>query len=139
MQKRTLRSILIAIVVAISLYQFFDGNENVEPVISESQPAETNTALALPEELSGAEEKPIEATLLPTESTPMAYLEEATGDFDFYVMALSWSPDYCASNGSNDPQQCSIGKKLDFVLHGLWPQYESGCASTLCKILNPPP
>ncbi|MBT3339105.1 MAG: ribonuclease [Anaerolineae bacterium] len=45
------------------------------------------------------------------------------------MMALSWSPDYCASNGSNDPQQCSIGKKLDFVLHGLWPQYESGYPS----------
>jgi ribonuclease T2 len=46
------------------------------------------------------------------------------GDFDFYVMSLSWSPDFCASN--DDPQQCSIGKKLAFVLHGLWPQYNRG-------------
>jgi ribonuclease T2 len=44
------------------------------------------------------------------------------GQFDFYVMALSWSPDYCATKG--DPQQC--GRQLGFVLHGLWPQYEKG-------------
>jgi ribonuclease T2 len=49
--------------------------------------------------------------------------------FDFYVLALSWSPDYCAANGSNDPQQCSLGKKLGFVLHGLWPQYNKGYPS----------
>jgi len=49
--------------------------------------------------------------------------------FDFYVLALSWSPDYCASNGNNDPQQCSLGKKLGFVLHGLWPQYNKGYPS----------
>ncbi len=47
--------------------------------------------------------------------------------FDFYVLALSWSPDFCADN--NDPQQCSLGKKLGFVLHGLWPQYNSGYPS----------
>jgi len=49
--------------------------------------------------------------------------------FDFFVLALSWSPDYCATNGSNDPQQCSLGKKLGFVLHGLWPQYQKGYPS----------
>jgi ribonuclease T2 len=48
------------------------------------------------------------------------------GDFDFYVMSLSWSPDYCAGSNVNDAQQCSIGKKLGFVLHGLWPQYNRG-------------
>jgi ribonuclease T2 len=44
------------------------------------------------------------------------------GKFDFYVLALSWSPDYCAVK--KDPQQC--GKPLGFVLHGLWPQYDRG-------------
>jgi ribonuclease T2 len=44
------------------------------------------------------------------------------GKFDFYVLALSWSPDYCSAK--NDPQQC--GKQLGFVLHGLWPQYNRG-------------
>ncbi|BAY34359.1 ribonuclease T2 [Nostoc carneum NIES-2107] len=48
------------------------------------------------------------------------------GQFDFYVLTLSWSPDYCANNGDRDPQQCKAGKKLGFVLHGLWPQYQKG-------------
>ncbi|MEH2089344.1 ribonuclease T2 family protein [Nostoc sp.] len=48
------------------------------------------------------------------------------GKFDFYVLTLSWSPDYCAKNGTRDPQQCGSGKKLGFVLHGLWPQYQAG-------------
>jgi ribonuclease T2 len=53
----------------------------------------------------------------------------STANFDFYVLSLSWSPDYCASNGNSDPQECSIGKKLAFVLHGLWPQYNKGYPS----------
>ncbi len=54
-------------------------------------------------------------------------------DFDFYVLALSWSPDYCAANGARDTQQCRPGKNLGLVLHGLWPQnnngYPSSCSS----------
>ncbi len=52
------------------------------------------------------------------------------GHFDFYVLALSWSPDYCAANGAGNPQQCSTGKRLGFVLHGLWPQYYKGYPSS---------
>ena len=63
-------------------------------------------------------------------SVPTAYPMKA---FDYFVLSLSWSPDYCAANGSQDPQQCAIGKKLGFVLHGLWPQnmvgYPSSCST----------
>jgi ribonuclease T2 len=45
--------------------------------------------------------------------------------FDFYVLSLSWSPDYCNGH-SQDQQQCAIGKKYGFVLHGLWPQFNTG-------------
>lgn len=51
------------------------------------------------------------------------------GQFDFYVLVLSWSPTYCSTNGDQDPQQCSVGRKLGFVLHGLWPQYDRGYPS----------
>lgn len=50
----------------------------------------------------------------------------APGAFDYYVLSLSWSPEYCATNGSNDPGQCAEGRKFAFVVHGLWPQYERG-------------
>jgi ribonuclease T2 len=64
-----------------------------------------------------------------TTSSPVIILTDKLSEFDFFVLALSWSPDYCAMNGSNDPQQCSVGKKLGFALHGLWPQYEKGYPS----------
>lgn len=49
------------------------------------------------------------------------------GVFDYYVLSLSWSPTYCASNaGRNDRQQCGRGRGYDLVVHGLWPQYQRG-------------
>ena len=55
---------------------------------------------------------------------------EASGDFDYYVMALSWSANWCAleGDGRGDPQ-CDAGRGLTFTLHGLWPQYEDGWPS----------
>jgi ribonuclease T2 len=51
----------------------------------------------------------------------------AQGDFDFYVLALSWSPGFCATPaGARAPEQCAAGTNLGFVVHGLWPQYERG-------------
>ena len=49
------------------------------------------------------------------------------GQFDFYVLSLSWSPTFCAaqSGGRND-QQCGASKDFGFIVHGLWPQYERG-------------
>ncbi|MEO5325532.1 ribonuclease [Mesorhizobium sp. CC13] len=47
--------------------------------------------------------------------------------FDFYVLALSWSPSYCeAEGGEADGQQCRSGRPYAFVVHGLWPQFERG-------------
>ena len=49
------------------------------------------------------------------------------GQFDFYVLSLSWSPDYCASPaGARDRFQCAGPRKYGFVVHGLWPQFERG-------------
>ncbi|WP_342360691.1 ribonuclease T2 [Terrarubrum flagellatum] len=49
------------------------------------------------------------------------------GDFDFYVLALSWSPGFCALEGDRKGRaQCDSGSGAGFVLHGLWPQYERG-------------
>ena len=47
--------------------------------------------------------------------------------FDFYVLALSWSPAYCQIEGSNaNRKQCAEDRDLGFVVHGLWPQFETG-------------
>jgi ribonuclease T2 len=56
--------------------------------------------------------------------------------FDFYVLALSWSPSYCAVEGREaDAEQCG-GKPLGFTVHGLWPQYERGFPEN-CAIGEP--
>jgi ribonuclease T2 len=51
------------------------------------------------------------------------------GQFDFYVLALSWSPSFCQDSeerGREAREQCSLGRPYSFVVHGLWPQYERG-------------
>lgn len=54
----------------------------------------------------------------------------APGDFDFYVLALSWSPGFCDTGGAEKAHaQCADGANLGFVVHGLWPQYEHGFPS----------
>ncbi len=55
---------------------------------------------------------------------------EAAGDFDYYVMALSWSPTWCALTGDDRKHdQCDARHAHGFILHGLWPQYETGYPS----------
>src|SRR5215213_6130400 len=56
--------------------------------------------------------------------------QNAPGEFDFYVLSLSWSPSYCeeaAERGTNGrSQQTQCARPYAFVVHGLWPQYERG-------------
>lgn len=60
------------------------------------------------------------------------------GDFDFYVLALSWSPTFCQSEaGSRSRKQCEVDAKSEFVVHGLWPQYDRGFPSS-CGSFNRP-
>lgn len=95
-----------------------------------ARPAKTKTPTRTAQARSGTR------TPTPT-GTPKAQISVSPTwqlkPFDYYVLALSWSPDYCATSGYDDPQQCSIGKKLGFVLHGLWPQnnkgYPSNCST----------
>lgn len=54
----------------------------------------------------------------------------APGNFDFYLLTLSWSPGFCESGGAaKSPDQCSVGSGLGFVVHGLWPQFQHGYPS----------
>jgi ribonuclease T2 len=49
------------------------------------------------------------------------------GQFDFYVLALSWSPSFCDAAGDRAQRQPECGERpYSFVVHGLWPQYEKG-------------
>jgi ribonuclease T2 len=53
-----------------------------------------------------------------------------SGVFDYFVLALSWSPSFCdGRNGRDDQTQCAPGRNFAFVVHGLWPQYQQGWPS----------
>ena len=57
--------------------------------------------------------------------------QNTPGEFDYYVLSLSWSPSFCeeaterGKSGRNTQVQCG-GRPYSFVVHGLWPQYENG-------------
>jgi len=83
------------------------------------------------------------------------------GDFDYYALALSWSPTYCGSREGNESdrggydgryrdddrfdrrrgfgggdsadEQCNGARPYAFVLHGLWPQYERRGWPEMCE------
>ncbi len=55
--------------------------------------------------------------------------QNAAGEFDFFVLALSWSPSFCAAaaeRGNSGRSQVQCERPYSFVVHGLWPQYERG-------------
>ena len=62
------------------------------------------------------------------------------GKFDFYVLALSWSPSFCEASrerGRGTPDQTQCGDRpYSFVVHGLWPQHERGYPA-FCQVPAP--
>ena len=58
-----------------------------------------------------------------------------SGQFDYYVLALSWSPQYCAEHGEapSAKQQGSTAHPTGFVAHGLWPQYAEHGYPASCR------
>lgn len=64
---------------------------------------------------------------------------ERAGNFDYYVMALSWSPTWCALEGDRRrSDQCHARHDHGFILHGLWPQRERGWPE-YCQTAERPP
>lgn len=72
-------------------------------------------------------------------SSPAHAEGDRAGDFDYYVLALSWSANWCAEEGDerNDPQ-CEAGRGVTWVVHGLWPQRETSWPS-YCRTVERDP
>lgn len=71
-------------------------------------------------------------------ATPLGAQDRA-GDFDYYVVSLSWSANWCALEGDarNSPQ-CDASADFGWILHGLWPQYERGYPANCATNERPP-
>jgi ribonuclease T2 len=53
-----------------------------------------------------------------------------TGHFDYYLLTLSWAPEYC--HGHSNSPECD-GSHPGFVVHGLWPQFQDGQWPSQCS------
>ncbi|MEL0284953.1 MAG: ribonuclease T, partial [Paracoccaceae bacterium] len=59
--------------------------------------------------------------------------------FDHYVLSLSWSPSWCATEGKErGSEQCSNSADFGWILHGLWPQNDTSWPS-YCQSRHAPP
>jgi len=58
-----------------------------------------------------------------------AQAQTATGNFDYYLLNLSWSPEFCHSH----PDATECAAHAAFVLHGLWPQNNNGSYPEHCS------
>ena len=62
-----------------------------------------------------------------------------SGVFDYYVLSLSWSPNWCAYKGDRQgADQCHTRHDYGWILHGLWPQYHRGWPQ-YCETAHAPP
>jgi ribonuclease T2 len=116
---------LLALIAAIGvgLFQLFSGGDQGQPQTAPS--AHTAPTVQPDERLAAAGEtgaaNRFGETLPASARTP-------NGDFDYYILALSWSPTYCLEEADpqRDRRQCQAARPFAFVLHGLWPQHERG-------------
>jgi len=53
----------------------------------------------------------------------------AAQSFDYYLLNISWSPEYCHSH----PSDIQCARHSTFVLHGLWPQNADGSYPQNCS------
>jgi ribonuclease T2 len=72
------------------------------------------------------------------EAQPSRQQGQNAGAFSYYMLVLSYAPDFCAEpGGDKEPQECGAGRHIGFVVHGLWPQSNTGRGPENCGSTNP--
>lgn len=72
-------------------------------------------------------------------ATPVFADGETAGEFDYYVLSLSWTPTWCALEGDDrGSNQCDDNAGFGWSLHGLWPQFEAGWPSYCTTVARDP-
>lgn len=62
----------------------------------------------------------------------------ASSEFSYYMLVLSDVPDFCdQARGNKDPRECGAGRRIGFVVHGLWPQGETSRGPEFCGPASP--
>lgn len=69
-----------------------------------------------------------------------AAAQNRAGDFDHYVLAMSWIPAYCAQDGdARGDERCARGTRIGWMVHGLWPQHRGGDWPEYCPTVQRAP
>jgi ribonuclease T2 len=69
-----------------------------------------------------------------------AAAQNRAGAFDHYILALSWMPAFCASEGeARGDARCAPGTRHGWMVHGLWPQHRGGTWPEYCPTAERPP
>lgn len=101
---------LMALGIAAAVYGLWDGSETPGDMTT---PRDT--------------EIPSKPIARDTATPPRPPSVPRGSGFDFYVLSLSWSPTYCRSEeGRDNRQQCGSDADYGLIVHGLWPQNETG-------------
>jgi ribonuclease T2 len=61
-------------------------------------------------------------------SQAVAQSTQTPQNFDYYLLNISWSPEFCHSH----PSDIQCARHSTFVLHGLWPQNTNGTYPQNC-------
>jgi ribonuclease T2 len=70
--------------------------------------------------------------------SPAATADETPGNFDFYLLNLSWAPEFCATHESTrSSSECDPARRFGFIVHGLWPENNDGSYPQDCAPAQP--
>jgi ribonuclease T2 len=64
--------------------------------------------------------------------------DNTPGSFDYYLLTLSWAPEFCATHsGNTSSSECDPKRHFGFVVHGLWPENDNGSYPQDCASAQP--
>ncbi|MGB8338954.1 MAG: ribonuclease T2 [Burkholderiales bacterium] len=107
---KPLMKLLLSIVVAVgyAAFSYFSGGGSAQQ--QEARPHQQNQQQPRQQHSQQQEKK-----------------QSVADEFTYYVLSLSWSPSFCATQSPDaQPEQCGTGRRFSFVVHGLWPQNDKG-------------
>jgi ribonuclease T2 len=69
---------------------------------------------------------------------PAEAADNRPGNFDYYLLTLSWAPEFCATHAGNaSSSECDPQRHFGFVVHGLWPENDDGSHPQNCAPTQP--
>ncbi|OOF64217.1 ribonuclease T2 family protein [Rodentibacter pneumotropicus] len=118
--KKQLSTLSIIVLAAFSIWQYFSENQKFSSQAESSTPKKDKSAVKNIDIFADYD--------VIMRDDPIG--QNANAPVDYYMLVLSWSPGFCASQrekyGNQLPSsaqyQCENNRTFGWVVHGLWPQ-----------------